>query len=361
MNKTKVAVFENSNLPIEVLNIEIPEIGAGQILVKVEYVTLCKSDVHTYCGKRKEKTPTILGHEIVGRISKIGPNFNPFDLREEHLEVGDRITWAIFAANPENEMAKKGIPQKASDLFKYGHEQITTHNNLHGGLAEFIILRANTPIIKIKEDIPLQVAALINCSIATVAGAIRLAGELNNKKVLISGSGMLGVVACAMCQINGASAVFALDIVKDRIETAKSFGANQGGLIGDNLDKEIIELYDSPNPFDVILELSGQPSSMEITMDLLDTGGVAVWVGATYPERNTHINAEKLIRNIHTIKGLHNYNNEDFINAVNFVEKHFNDYPFTSLIYDHYTLSQVNDAFAHAIEKKPYRVGIRIV
>jgi alcohol dehydrogenase len=360
MNNAKVAIFERLEQPIILHNIEIPSIEAKQLLIKIEYVTLCKSDVNTFCGKRIEKTPTILGHEIVGRISAFGSDANLIDLRGEHLDVGDRITWAIFASNPDSEMAKKGIPQKASDLFKYGHEEITTQSHLHGGLAEYIVLRANTPIIKINEEVPLSLAALINCSVATVAGAIRLAGDLHNKKVLISGTGMLGIVACAMCQKNGASSVFVLDIDKSRIEIATSFGANIGALISDGLCEEITNYYGSSAPFDIVLELSGQPSSMEQTLDFLDIGGVSVWVGATFPARSTQINAEKLIRKIHTIKGLHNYNNEDFINAVNFIEKHHNSFPFSSLIHDHFTLEEVNEAFDHAIKKNPFRVGIKM-
>ncbi len=360
MNNAKVAIFESSKKPLSIKNIEIPTLEAKQILVKIEYVTLCKSDVNTFCGKRIEKTPTILGHEIVGRISAIGPDTILADLRGGLLTVGDRITWAIFASDPESEMSRKGIPQKASDLFKYGHEEITTESHLHGGLAEYIVLRPNTPIIKINEEVPLPVAALINCSVATVAGAVRLAGDLYNKKVLISGTGMLGIMACAMCKMNGATEVFALDIDQGRIDIAKSFGANNGGLISEWIGEEIADYYGSSAPFDIIIELSGQPSSMERTLDFLDIGGVSIWVGATYPARSTQVNAEKLIRKIHTIKGLHNYNNEDFLNAVNFIEKHHKSFPFNSLIHDHYTLTEVNEAFEHAIEKNPFRVGIKM-
>jgi threonine dehydrogenase-like Zn-dependent dehydrogenase len=237
---------------------------------------------------------------------------------------------------------------------------ISLESHLHGGLAEYIIIRPNTPIIRIKESIPLPVAALVNCSVATVAGALRLAGNINNKKVLISGIGMLGVIACAMCHTLGAASVFALDIDRHRLDTALHFGANHSNPIDNKLLDQIKQVYGSSAPFDVVLELSGQPSSMELTLDLLNIGGVAVWVGATYPARDTQINAEKLIRNILTIKGLHNYNREDFISAVNFIENQYQNFPFNALIDDHYSLDDVNDAFQEAIKMNPFRVGIRL-
>jgi putative phosphonate catabolism associated alcohol dehydrogenase len=358
--KSKVAIFTKANQPIGISTVNIPILDKGQILVKNEYVTLCKSDINTFCGKRIERTPTILGHEIVGRIVAFGENASQKDERGNALHVGDRITWAIFASNPQSELSKNGIPQKAPDLFKYGHEMISLESHLHGGLAEYIILRANTPIIKIEESIPLPVAALVNCSVATVAGALRLAGNINNKKVLISGIGMLGVIACAMCHTLGAASVFALDIDRHRLDTALHFGANHSNPIDNKLLDQIKQVYGSSAPFDVVLELSGQPSSMELTLDLLNIGGVAVWVGATYPARDTQINAEKLIRNILTIKGLHNYNREDFISAVNFIENQYQNFPFNALIDDHYSLDDVNDAFQEAIKMNPFRVGIRL-
>ena len=360
MISAKAIIFKEANQHMVTEMVTIPKLNEGEILVKNEYVTLCKSDINTFCGKRKEKTPTILGHEIVGRIHSFGENAGIIDSRGAILSPGDRITWAIFASDPVSDMAKKGIPQKASDLFKYGHEEITPESHLHGGLADFIILRANTPVIKIKEAVPVQIAALINCSVATIAGAMRLAGDLQNKNVLVAGTGMLGIIACAMAKSLGASSVFAVDINQDRLDTSVLFGADHTGLVGLPLEDVIDQIYGSKDPFDIVIELSGQPDTMEKTLELLTTGGTSVWVGATYPERKTQISAERLIRKIHTIKGLHNYNLGDFIKAVEFIEENFDKYPFLSLIHDHFHLEETNEAFAYANEKNDFRVGIKI-
>jgi len=98
---------------------------------------------------------------------------------------------------------------------------------------------------------------------------------------------------------------------------------------------------------------------MEQTLELLVIGGTAVWVGAAFPARSTRIDAEKIVRNLYTIKGLHNYNEDDLVEAVNFMEENHHNFPFLSLVHNQFTLSEVNEAFQYAMSANPHRVGIR--
>ncbi len=357
--KSRIAQFKGTGDPIQLVEISVPELKEGEILVKNEYTTLCRSDLNTFSGKRKEKTPTILGHEIAGKIEAFGPGTSQQDARNKQLKIGDRITWTIYASNPETKLAKKGIPQKAPGLFKYGHEQVTPLNNLHGGLSDYTILRANTAIARIKKEVPLQITSIINCAVATVAGSLRLAGKIEGKNILISGAGMLGIIACAMCKTEGAKNIIALDINPPRLENAKKFGANVTVLSSNDIQYEISREANI-ECIDVTLDFSGVAKIMEQTLELLTFGGVAVWVGATHPQRDLHISAEKIIRNLWIIKGLHNYNEQDFIKAVTFIENYYNNFPFTTLVHDKFTLSQVNEAFDYALIQNPFRTGIQI-
>jgi putative phosphonate catabolism associated alcohol dehydrogenase len=359
MQFSKTALFISPDEPLQISDILIPATGDGEILVKNEYTTLCRSDLNTFCGKRIEKTPTILGHEVVGRIISTGKAAPETDIRGAQLNPGDRITWAIFASDPASEMAKKGIPQKATGLFKYGHEKVTSDSTLHGGLSQFTLLRKNTPVIKISENIPLPVAATINCAVATVAGAIRLAGEIKGKNILVSGTGMLGITACAMCRANSAKTIFAIDIDEERKNNAKLFGADKTATPFE-MEKLEVSVPGSSKIFDVVLEFSGIPATMEQTLDYLVTGGMAVWVGATFPARSTRLDAEKIVRNLITIKGLHNYNEDDLVTAVQFMEENHSAFPFDSLVYNGFSLDEVNEAFHYALTENPFRAGIQI-
>ena len=349
VTKSKIVVFREAGTPLQVETCDIPALKEGEVLVKNEYATLCRSDISTYLGKRIEKSPTILGHEIVGRVAALGPGVTDADGKPLH--VGERVTWAIYAADPSTELSRRGIPQKSPDLFKYGHERLTPDSTLHGGLAEYTLLRKHTPILPLDESVPLPVGSIINCAISTVVGSLRLAGELRGRQVAIWGIGMLGIIACAICKERGAGEIVAIDINRERLALAGRFGATSTHLPD---DKELEGLQ-----ADVTIDYSGRVGSMEATVGALAIGGVAVWVGGVCPQEKVKIDSEMLIRRLGTIKGLHNYNGDDFREAVAFVSRCWQKYPIEELIYDGFPLDRAEEAFRYAIEHNPFRVGIR--
>jgi len=363
MKTSRAAVFDGQGRPFRYETVEIPALREGEVLVRNEYTTLCRSDLNTFSGKRIEKTPTILGHEVVGRVEARGPGAPVADCRGAALRIGDRITWAIYAAAPTSPLARRGIPQKAPDLFKYGHEPVTAVSHLHGGLAEHCLLRPHTPILRLDERIPLPVAALINCSVATVAGSLRLAGEVRNRNVIVAGAGMLGVIACAMSCCAGANRVIAVDVDANRLETARLFGADLAVRIGADrpLLADQIGTSVPDEPPTAALDYSGVPDTVESLVTALGIGGVLVLVGATFPQRPLSLNAEQIVRRLHTIKGLHNYNHQDFVAAVEFIESQHERFPFSQLVHDRFTLDQTDEAFAYGLKSGAHRVGIRTV
>ncbi|MEY3436029.1 MAG: hypothetical protein RL335_485 [Bacteroidota bacterium] len=328
----------------------LPEIQEGEILVKIVYTSLCRSDINTYIGKRKEKTPTILGHESVGIVYQIGSHGALVDAVGTKLVIGQRITWAIYASDPNDPMSLQGIPQKAKSLFKYGHEQLTNENTFHGGLAEYIVIRKNTPVLVLNSEISNEEASLINCSIATVCASFRIAGPVEGKRVLIAGVGMLGIFACAMAKQLKANSICAVDINQRRLDISKEYGATKTVLFG-NLDLE-------QDDADVVIDFTGLNEVMEKGIRLLKIGGVAVWVGATFPQEALKLDAEQVIRKILTIKGIHNYNETDFIEAVRFLTRIKGVYDFSRFIENTFSLDETEKAFEYASTFNPYRVGI---
>lgn len=351
---SKIAVFSKAGTPMEIREERVPELKPGEILVKNLYATLCRSDLSTYSGKRIEKSPTILGHEIVGRIATIcpaEPGLPMKDEKGEELKEGEAITWAIYSADPNDPMSKRGIPQKARSLFKYGHELLTPTSTLHGGLAEYTIIRRNTPVMVLHHT-PLDIAAIINCAVATSMGAVRLAGDIKGLDVIIYGAGMLGVIACALCHAHGANRVIAVDVNEERLKVASRFGATDSYTLP--------QLTDAGIHADFTFDFSGAKPCMVSGIDVLNIGGTTVWVGGVCPQGDISINPERIIRNLYTIKGLHNYNATDFMHAVNFLEEHHAAYPFEELIQGNFTLDEADKAFAYAFEKNPYRVRLKL-
>lgn len=355
METGQILVFDGAGQPLKLIQREVPELKAGEILIKNTYTTLCGSDLHTYCGKRNEKTPTVLGHEIVGTVAKIAEGHSSKDYNGEELQPGDRVTWAVFAAAPQQEWLDRKMPQKSEGLFKYGHAKIEGEDIFHGGLGDFTILKPHTAVFKLPEDLPTPIAATINCAVATVAGAMRIAGDVNGKTVLITGMGLLGNLTVAMCKVQGAKKIITVDISNERLEQSKRFGATDTYSIAGNTDiKEDLLNH----KVDVALEMSGSPDAAELGIEALTIGGIAVWIGAVFKTRKIEIDAEQIIRRIITIKGLHNYNFEDLQNALQFMTQHHRDFPFGEIISKEFPLSKATEAFEYALSEKPLRVGV---
>jgi putative phosphonate catabolism associated alcohol dehydrogenase len=355
-NCATAIVFNQSGVPMKEEFLLLPTPADQEILVQITYTTICTSDVHTYTGKRSTPCPCVLGHEIIGTIVNIGENIKT-DYNHSDLNIGDRITWSVYAYNDQSEMAKKGIPQKSDGLHKYGHSKFTPEDGLNGGFATHCLLKKGTAVYKLPEILSNRIAAPINCTHATIAGALRLAGNLHNKNILITGTGMLGLSACAMAKENGASNVYTLDINSERLTVSKKFGATaffDGNCSVDQINNQL----SNSQKIDIVIDTTGIPQVMEKGLELLSIGGTAVWVGAVFTQQKTQINAELIVRNLLTIRGLHNYTPEDLSVALEFIKSSHHKYPFDFLVGQEFALTELSTAFEVAISGKHYRVGI---
>lgn len=350
----KAAIFNKTGYPFYFLTKELPVLNKGEIVIKNMYTTICGSDVHTYCGHRVEPENVVLGHEIVGDILWIDKSHPGVDANGSKISVGDRVVWSIFAVPADIEPPREDMPQKSGSLFKYGHALADGNDIFNGGLADYCVLKANTTLIKVSSSLPLKVAATISCAHATVMGALRIAGDIKDKRVLIFGAGLLGLSCVSMCREMGAARIGLIDKEIRRLAWGKKFGAN--------------DTYEFPDqgaasPWtegDVVFDMTGYPDAMLAGIHSLRTGGCAVWIGAVFPSLPVPVNAELIVRKLLQIRGLHNYNYEDFIKATAFIEKHYLRYPFDELVENEFSLNQINEAFQFASREKPVRVGIRI-
>ncbi|WP_299671938.1 zinc-binding dehydrogenase [uncultured Polaribacter sp.] len=356
-SKATAMVFEKVGQPFSLTSFDFPKLNTGEILVRVVYATICTSDLHTFYGRRCSHTHSILGHEIIGSIIEI-PKNGINDFYGDALKVGDKITWSVYAHNCNDELAKRGMPQKSKDLFKYGHEKINETYKLNGGFATHCHLKRGSTIFKIPKNLTPKEATPLNCTHATIAGAIRLAGDLKGKNVLVSGVGMLGLSACAMAKESGANVVFAMDVEEKRLQQSKRFGADLSLNAKEHLEVSL-KIAKEFGGIDVIIETSGVPSAVENGIKMLNIGGICVLIGSVYSQRDISINAETIVRNLLTIKGLHNYIHEDLAKAIVFLSKNNTKYPFEDLVGKEFPIEQLDIAFDFADKQSCYRVGVQ--
>jgi Zn-dependent alcohol dehydrogenase len=160
----------------------------------------------------------------------------------------------------------------------------------------------------------------------------------------------------------GARRIVAVDVEPARLAAAREFGADDTVQLtpgGDDLKGRLAPLV-SGEALTTGLDYSGAPETMEALVAALGVGGVAVLVGATFPQRPLQINAEHLIRKVQTLKGLHNYNELDLVAAVRFIEENHDRFPLAKLVEDRFDLASVNEAFAYGLNSGVHRVGVRL-
>ena len=347
MNAT-AAVFLQPGQPLEIRQLSLPSLAPGEALVEIELCTVCGSDLHSVRGDRQVPSPSILGHEIVGSLKET--NGDIFDLNGERLTIGDRVSWSIAASCGQCFFCREGIPQKCTQLFKYGHQALSDHP-LGGGLASHCHLARGTSLVRVPPSLPAEVACPANCATATAAAALRSAGTISGRTVLIYGAGMLGLTAAAMARELGAPHVFVSDLNTARCSLAERFGATPS--------LELLREATQGRGADIAIDMSGSPAAMEDALSQLRIGGCLVLVGAVFPARPLSLPADQLVRNLHRIEGVHNYTPADLQAALDFLSANWERYPFADLVEREFPLTEINEAIKVALEDSPIRVALR--
>jgi alcohol dehydrogenase len=350
-----VALFEKKSSSFAISNFNLKDPVGDQILVKVEGCTICGSDVHTFLGRRSAQVPTVLGHEIAGRIVSFGPNNKRIDYSGNHLEIGTFVTWSVVANCDNCIYCKRGQLQKCDSNFKYGHKKHNPEDPWVGGLAEYILLVHGTKVFKIPEGLSLEVVCPANCTTATNVAAFRVAGNLAGKVVLIMGAGMLGVTACAMAKFYGAKLVIVCDTNEKRLLKACVFGADQSTLPAGLSD--VVSNLTEGLGVDIIFELTGAPVAFENAFECVGIGGKIILVGSVFPSTPVGLPMEIVVRKLLSIVGVHNYVPEDLAKALDFLNQ-TRHLPWESLVGKWFNLSDVDLAFQLAQSPEYYRVGI---
>ncbi len=351
------AVFHGPERPLTIERFSLPELGSGEILVRVICTTICGSDLHTIHGRRSAPTPCVLGHEIVGTIAAFGPDAPRVDLTGEPLEEGDRVTWTLAASCGHCFFCDHGLPQKCESLVKYGHAAAGSGSIFSGGYAEYCILVAGTGLVRVPASLGDPLAATANCAVATVAAAhrtLQVTTALRDSEVLVLGAGALGLVACAMLHEAGARHVTCCDIDPERAARALDFGATRAVTA-----VELAETAGSSGRgMDAALEFTGSSSAVSAAINSLRVGGTAILGGTVLPSPAVPLDPELVVRRMLTIRGLHNYAPEDLVAGVRFLEGAQHRYPLSELVSKTFPLECINEAFAAATKRAGFRIAV---
>ena len=341
-------------------------LSPGDVLVAIELVTVCDSDVETVRGHRTAPTPLVLGHEQVGRVVALGRG-GAKTTDGHRVSLGERIVWSAAVPCGRCARCRRGLPQKCLTLQKYGHERMRRGWELSGGFATHAHILDGTPMVAVPDSVPAGVLAPASCSTATVAAALEAAAAitpLDGALVLIAGAGMLGLTATAMATDAGAHVVVA-DADPERRELAKTFGAaavaDAGGAADSSagLAAALAHAGGRGAAPTIGLELSADAAAVGSLLGAVDAGGVVVLVGSISPGPNVPFDPEQLARRLLTIRGVHNYAPRHLEQAVRFLTGAWERYPFAELVGPVFPLGEVDAALAVALDRSIGRVALR--
>lgn len=358
---SRAAVMVSPRKPFQLREYPLPQPDAGEALVKVRCCTICRSDLHTWAGRRPGPTPAILGHEIVGEIAALAPDMS-CDAAQHPLSIGDRVTWTIHSSCGTCFYCHdKKLPMKCVALRKYGHQSCEQSPHLNGGFAEYCLISRGTELLRIPDALSDLVAAPANCAAATAVASCEAAELKSGDQVLIQGAGTLGCYAAAYASFLGCQRIIVTDVDDSKLEFVRQFGAtdcfNTKGFSPHELPLAVKELTGRFG-CDSALEMAGVPEIVNEGLHSLRTGGIYVEVGSVFPEAECRLDLSMLVSQRLTLRGLHNYHLCHLKTALEFLSKTVAQYPYDLIVSRQFSLENVNEAILAAKAPSERRVAL---
>jgi D-arabinose 1-dehydrogenase-like Zn-dependent alcohol dehydrogenase len=252
--------------PLQEVEVDLPEIGASDVLIRVAACGICHSDEHYRAGiSRIDRLPVTLGHEIAGWIEKVGADVS-------HVTRGDRVCLHYLAHCGSCEFCVRGLEQ-----FCRSGQMIGKHRD--GGYAEFIKVPGRNVFV-LPDEIPFEIGAIMMCSSATALHALDKARFKAGDSIAIFGFGGLGFSAFQLARAFDCEDVYVVEINPAKLASAASMGAI--AIDARSADPvEQIKAATAGTGVDVALELIGSAKTMRQAVLCLGPLGRAALVGLT--------------------------------------------------------------------------------
>jgi S-(hydroxymethyl)glutathione dehydrogenase/alcohol dehydrogenase len=268
-------------------------VGPKEVRIRVRATGVCHSDLSAMDGTLPALAPGIIGHEGAGEITEVGSQV-------DHLSPGDHVivtfvppcgTCSNCLRGQPHLCAVHAIAAFTAPRFRIGDTPVFGYAGL-GTFAEELVVPADGAV-KIANDIPFEVAALVACGVMTGVGAVLNTAKVEpGSTVLVIGCGGVGISVIQGARLAGASRIIAVDPVRDKHETAKHFGATHAATPEElpGLNQELAGSMGFDYSFDVV----GIPATIRAAWDNARRGGTVVVVGAGRADAMVSFSAQEL-------------------------------------------------------------------
>lgn len=268
----RAAVWYN-NHDIRIEERPVPEIGPGEMLLRITASGICGSDVMEWY--RRDRAPLILGHEIAGEVVEIG-------LGVEEYKTGDRVTVAHH------------VPCNTCRYCRSGNHTICdtlrTTNFDPGGFVEYVRLPAinvERGVFLLPDEVSDEEATFVE-PLACVLRGQRRAGFKPGQSVLVVGSGISGLLHVQLARVLGADRIVATDIAEYRLEAAKKFGADEAFDTKEYEPERFLEVNHG-HLADLVIVCTGAAAAVSQAVQSVERGGTVLLFAPTAPGVDTRL------------------------------------------------------------------------
>ena len=280
-----------------------PALKAGEVLIKMESVGICGSDVHGFTGESGRRAPgMVMGHEIVGRIEEVAQDVN-------EKKVGQRVT--VF-----NVLSEHAPSDKEGDPTFLNKRVVGVNLGTRGAMAEYLAIPAANAI-PASEDIPAEVSVLAEPVAVALHGFDRLEEKnIRGQSIAIIGSGTIGLCTLLVAKSLGYSNLAVLDLIPEKLKRAQDFGGQIVPIEKDDsfteVEKKTIEVL-GVKP-DLIIDAVGIKSSFSQAFEMVAEKGCLLLIGNLAKE--VELPLQDLISKEISLVGTYGFGQKAFEKAV---------------------------------------------
>ena len=352
--KGRAAIYKGLGHPMEIREYPLPEPEPGAILIKVAMANICGSDIHIWRGDIDiaalgAPLPMILGHEMTGTVARLGEGIST-DSAGQPLAVGDRIAHRIFYSCGRCRACLRG-QEAACPMAPLGVYSSSCEQSPHflGAFAEYYYLRPNHAVFKVSDDVTDNMVTLTTCALSQAICGLEKVKFRFGETIVIQGAGGLGICTCAVAKEMGAEKVIVIDGIRDRLDLAKDFGADE--LINMREFKAPEEHVQRVRELtggwgtDVGVELVGYPQVVPEGIEMVGNGGRYLAMGTISIGKTYAADPSIVVMGNKSIVGVFLYEPHSLKKALEFLSSTKGKYPFEEIYSRSYPLSQINKAF----------------
>lgn len=286
----KALVKQKAEPGLWLMDVPEPEIGPGEVLIKVLRTGICGTDLHirNYDGWAQQavRTPLVLGHEFVGEVADLGSDV-------VDIKVGDLVSGEghLVCGKCRNCLAGRRHLCRSTLGLGVGRD---------GAFAEYLALPASNVWVH-RDKVDLDIAAIFDPFGNAVHTALSF--PLVGEDVLITGAGPIGIMAAAVARHAGARSVVITDVSEARLELARKVGVS----LALDVSKETIadgqRHLGLREGFDIGLEMSGRPEAMQDMIANMTHGGRIAMLGL--PATDFPVDWSRIVTSMLTVKGIY--------------------------------------------------------